>query len=305
MPGRVVVQWDKDDCADLGIIKVDLLGLGMMAVLEEAIPLVRAHEGIELDLAHLPPDDPTVYGACCSRRTPSASSRSRAARRWRLLPRMKPRALLRSGRRGGDHPSGADRRADGAPVSQPPRRSRAGDLCPPAARADPAAHARRAAVPGAAAAHGHGARRISAGGEAEELRRAMGFKRSVERMRADRAAAARRHGGSAASPARPRTRSCTAITSFALYGFPESHAASFALIAYASAYLRAHHPAAFTCAMLNNWPMGFYHPATLVKDAQRHGVEVLPIDVTRSDWRCNPRRRRGAARIALRARPAR
>src|SRR5207244_11662866 len=76
------------------------------------------------------------------------------------------------------------------------------------------------------------------------------------------------------------------ITSFALYGFPESHAASFALIAYASAYLKAHHPAAFACALLNAWPMGFYHPATVVKDAQRHGVEVRPIDVTRSDWKC-------------------
>ena len=77
------------------------------------------------------------------------------------------------------------------------------------------------------------------------------------------------------------------IKSFALYGFPESHAASFALLAYASAYLKAHHPAAFLCALLNNWPMGFYHPATLVTDAVRHGVEARPIDVTRSAWRCD------------------
>src|SRR6185295_9807365 len=76
------------------------------------------------------------------------------------------------------------------------------------------------------------------------------------------------------------------ITSFALYGFPESHAASFALIAYASAYLKAHHPAAFYCALLNAWPMGFYHPATLVKDGERHGVRFEPVDVARSDWRC-------------------
>ena len=124
------------------------------------------------------------------------------------------------------------------------------------------------------------------GGEAEELRRAMGFKRSVERMREIEA---RLRDGMAAhgiTGADRRTRSCSSITSFALYGFPESHAASFALIAYASAYLKAHHPAAFTCALLNNWPMGFYHPATLVKDAQRHGVRVLPIDVTRSGWKC-------------------
>ena len=124
------------------------------------------------------------------------------------------------------------------------------------------------------------------GGEAEELRRAMGFKRSVGAHAADRGAPARRHGARAASPARPPTTIIRSITSFALYGFPECHAASFALLAYASAYLRAHHLAAFTCAMLNNWPMGFYHPATLVKDAQRHGLRVLPIDVTRSSWRC-------------------
>jgi error-prone DNA polymerase len=89
-----------------------------------------------------------------------------------------------------------------------------------------------------------------------------------------------------------------AITSFALYGFPESHSASFALIAYASAYLKVHHPAAFYCAMLNNWPMGFYHPATLVKDAERHGVIVQPIDVTRSSWRCTIEA--GALRLGLR-----
>ena len=94
------------------------------------------------------------------------------------------------------------------------------------------------------------------------------------------------------------------IKSFALYGFPESHAASFALLAYASAYLKAHHPAAFLCALLNNWPMGFYHPATLVNDAVRHGVEVRPIDVTRSGWllRRRGRRARAAARPALRRR---
>ena len=136
------------------------------------------------------------------------------------------------------------------------------------------------------------------GGQAEELRRAMGFKRSQERMRAIEARAARGHGAATASPARRRTTSCVGITSFALYGFPESHAASFALLVYASAYLKAHHPAAFYAALLNNWPMGFYHPATLVKDAQRHGVELRPIDVTRSDWLCTIEE--GAMRIGLR-----
>jgi len=153
------------------------------------------------------------------------------------------------------------------------------------------------------------------GGQAEELRRAMGFKRSEKRMKAIegqlREGMAR--NGITGEAADLVVRS---ITSFALYGFPESHAASFALLAYASAYLKAHHPEAFLCALLNAWPMGFYHPATLVKDAERHGVLVLPIDVVRSSWRSTiePRvategarcaedrsgRRRAAVRLGLR-----
>jgi error-prone DNA polymerase len=122
------------------------------------------------------------------------------------------------------------------------------------------------------------------GGEAEELRRAMGFKRSEKRMKAIevRLRAGMAERGITGEVADTIVRS---ISSFALYGFPESHAASFALIAYASAYLRCHHPAAFTCALLDNQPMGFYHPFTLVKDAQRHGVRFRPVDVTRSDRR--------------------
>jgi error-prone DNA polymerase len=123
------------------------------------------------------------------------------------------------------------------------------------------------------------------GGEAEELRRAMGFKRSEKRM-ADielKLRAGMTRNGIAAKAQDDIVRS---ITSFALYGFPESHAASFALIAYASAYLKCHHLAEFTCALLNNQPMGFYAPAILIKDAQRHGLRVLPVDVTCSAWEC-------------------
>jgi error-prone DNA polymerase len=123
------------------------------------------------------------------------------------------------------------------------------------------------------------------GGEAEELRRAMGFKRSEARMKTIeeklRAGMTRNAIGGEA-----QEQIIQAITSFALYGFPESHAASFALIAYASAYLKCHYLAAFTAALLNNQPMGFYHPATIVKDAQRHGLKVSPVDVTKSDWKC-------------------
>jgi error-prone DNA polymerase len=137
------------------------------------------------------------------------------------------------------------------------------------------------------------------GGEAEELRRAMGFKRSVERMQEIEK---RLRGGMAKRGivGKAANEIVRGITSFALYGFPESHAASFALIAYASAYLRAHHLAAFTCAMLNNWPLGFYHPATLVKDAARHGLRILPIDVTRSYWKCTLEGQPLALRLGLR-----
>src|SRR6201988_5460029 len=119
------------------------------------------------------------------------------------------------------------------------------------------------------------------GGEAEELRRAMGFKRSEERMKKIEA---RLRSGMTQNGFAPETQEeiIMQITSFARYGFPESHAASFALIAYASAYLKCHYLPAFTCALINNQPMGFYSPAVLIKDARRHGVEVRPIDVARS-----------------------
>ena len=124
------------------------------------------------------------------------------------------------------------------------------------------------------------------GGQADELRRAMGFKRSEQRMNTIETAL--RAGMAKNGISGPAQEEIVAgIKSFALYGFPESHAASFALIAYASAYLKAYHPAAFACVLLNNYPMGFYHPSTLVTDANRHGVRTLPVDVTRSTWLCD------------------
>jgi len=283
MPGRVVVQWDKDDCADLGIIKVDLLGLGMMAVLEEVIPLVREHEGVAIDLAHLPPDDPKTYAMLRAADTVGVfqvESRAQMA----TLPRLRPDhfydlvvevALIRPGPIVGQmvHPY-LNRRNGREPVTYAHP-----DLEPILKRTLGVPLFQEQLLRMAMVLAGF------TGGEAEELRRAMGFKRSVERMQAIeqklRAGMAAR--GIAGDVQDAVVRS---ITSFALYGFPESHAASFALLAYASAYLRAHHLAAFTCAMLNNWPLGFYHPATLVKDAQRHGLRVLPVDVTCSSVRC-------------------
>jgi len=124
------------------------------------------------------------------------------------------------------------------------------------------------------------------GGEAEQLRRAMGFKRSEARMKQMEGRLRSGMEGNGIT-GETQDRIVKAIGSFALYGFPESHAASFALLAYASAYLKVHYPTAFTAALLNNQPMGFYHPSTIVKDAQRHGVRLLPIDAARSGWSCS------------------
>jgi error-prone DNA polymerase len=283
MPGRVVVQWDKEDCADLGIIKIDLLGLGMLAVLEEALPLVRSHEGAEVDVAHLPPDDPAVY-AMLQRADTVGVFQVESRAQMATLPRMKPRhfydlvvevAIIRPGPIVGHmvHPY-LDRRNGRAPVRY------AHPALEPILR-------RTLGVPLFQEQLLRMAMTVAgfSGGEAEELRRAMGFKRSAARMEKieHRLRAGMRRNGIAGEAAEEIVRS---ITSFALYGFPESHAASFALIAYASAYLKCHYPAEFFAAMLNCYPLGFYHPSTLVKDAQRHGVVVMPVDVTRSNWKC-------------------
>jgi len=283
MPGRHVLQWDKDDCADLGLIKVDLLGLGMLEALEEAIPLVRAHDGVELDLAHLPPDDPTVY-AMLRRADTIGVFQVESRAQMATLPRMRPDhfydlvvevAIIRPGPIVGQmvHPY-LNRRAGNAPVTYPHP-----SLEPILKRTLGVPLFQEQLLRIAMVAAGF------TGGEAEELRRAMGFKRSEERMHAIEA---RLRAGMAARGIGGATQDdiVRGITSFALYGFPESHAASFALIAYASAYLKAHHPAAFYCALLNAWPMGFYHPATLVKDGERHGVRFEPVDVACSDWKC-------------------
>jgi error-prone DNA polymerase len=315
MPGRVVVQWDKDDCADMGLIKVDLLGLGMMAVLQDAIALVNT--GIphpsslipnpsslipdpdpeslipnarapiadhrSLDLAQLPPGDPAVYRMLQEADTVGifqVESRAQMA----TLPRLRPScfydivvevAIIRPGPIVGQmvHPY-LKRRQGAEPVTYPHP-----SLEPILRRTLGVPLFQEQLLRMAMVAAGF------SGGEAEELRRAFGFKRSEKRMQQIegklRAGMARQGiTGEAAESI------IGSITSFALYGFPESHAASFALLVYASAYLKAHYPAAFYTAMLNNQPMGFYHPATLVKDAQRHGVRFAPIDVQVSGWEC-------------------
>jgi error-prone DNA polymerase len=297
MPGRVVVQWDKDDCADLGIVKVDLLGLGMMAVLEEAVPMIRRHEGVTIDYAKLPPDDPKVYGMLRAADTVGVfqvESRAQMA----TLPRMQPThfydlvvevAIIRPGPIVGKMVNPYLERRNGRETIRYPHPS----LEPILKRTLGVPLFQEQLIKMAMVAAGF------TGGQADELRRAMGFKRSQERMNtievALRAGMAR---NGIAGPAQDEI--IQGIKSFALYGFPESHAASFALLAYASAYLKAYHHAAFTAALLNAWPMGFYHPATLVNDAVRHGIEARPIDVTRSGWRCDVEDGGRALRLGLR-----
>ena len=297
MEGRVVIQWDKDDCADLGIVKVDLLGLGMLGAIEKTLPMIEAHEGEKVDLAHLPHDDPKVYEMLRAADTIGlfqVESRAQMA----SLPRHAPMvfydivvqvAIIRPGPIVGGmvHPF-FDRRQGKAPVVYPHP-----CLEPILKRTLGVPLFQEQLLKIAMVAAGF------TGGEAEELRRAMGFKRSEERMGAIEARL--RYGmekNGITGPAQDQI--VKSITSFALYGFPESHAASFALIAYASAWLKAHHPAAFTACLLNAWPMGFYHPATIVKDIQRKGVAVLPIDVNFSGWECTLEGRPLAIRLGMR-----
>jgi error-prone DNA polymerase len=283
MPGRVVVQWDKDDCADMGIIKIDLLGLGMMAVLEDSIQLIRDHYEAEVDLAHLPQDDPEVYRTLQEADTVGMFQvESRA--QMSCLPRLRPKcfydvvvevAIIRPGPIVGNmvHPY-LRRRQGREPVTYPHPA-----LEPVLKRTLGVPLFQEQLLRMAMIAAGF------TGGEAEGLRRAMGFKRSEARMQ-EVEKNLRRGMDAQGITGEAQEQIVQSITSFALYGFPESHAASFALLAYASAYLKCRYLAAFTAALLNNQPMGFYHPATIVKDAQRHGLKVKPIDITRSDWRC-------------------
>jgi error-prone DNA polymerase len=282
MPGRVVAQWDKDDCEDLGIVKVDLLGLGMMSVMQDAFELCREH-GRPLDLAHIPKDDPATFEIMQRADTIGVfqiESRAQMA----TLPRMKPEcfydvvievAIIRPGPIQGDmvHPYLA-RRARKQAVTYFDDR-----LKPVLERTlgVPLFQEQMLKIAMVMADF--------SGNEAEELRRALSFHRSEERMNKVcvklRAAMERKGIGSDKID-----KIIQSISSFALYGFPESHAISFAILAYGSAYLKVHRASEFYASLLNNQPMGFYTPATIVKDAQRHGLKIKPVCVSQSDWRC-------------------
>jgi error-prone DNA polymerase len=255
----------------------------MMAVLEDSLQIIRDDYGEEIDLGRLPAGDPLVYETLQKADTVGMfqiESRAQMA----FLPRMHPTCfydivvqvgIIRPGPIVGKmvHPYLKRRQGREAPDSLHP------SLEPVLTRTLGVPLFQEQLLRMAMIAAGF------TGGQAEELRRAFGFKRSEARMKDIEKKLRAGMNKQGIAPA-IQDKIVLSITSFALYGFPESHAASFALIAYASAYLKCHYLAAFTAAILNNQPMGFYNPATLVKDAQRHGLKVKPIDVTTSNWKC-------------------
>ena len=280
MEGRSVLQWDKDDCAAAGLVKFDLLGLGMLTALHLCVDLIREHHGVELDLAELPQED-AVYDMLCAADSVGVfqiESRAQMA----TLPRLRPRcfydlvvevALIRPGpiQGGSVHPYIRRRKGEepvtylhpllenslaktlGVPLFQEQLMQIAIDV----AGFSPA--------------------------EADQLRQAMGSKRSGRRMAALRE---RFDAGLAVNGITGDVAEAiwNKLAAFANYGFPESHSVSFAYLVYSSSWLKLHHPAAFCAALLNAQPMGFYSPQSLTQDARRHGVQVRTPDVNRSDW---------------------
>ncbi len=281
MPGRTVIQWEKDDLDPVGLVKIDLLGLGMLTVVQDCLLYIRHTRGVNVDLGQLDMSDQAVYDVMCRADTVGLFQiESRA--QMNTLPRLKPRcfydlvvevALIRPGPIQGEmvHPY-LRRRAGLEPITYPHpsvekvlRRTLGVPLF------------QEQGMQVAIAAAGF------TPGQADVLRRAMGHKRSRERMAAiceELIAGMARNG----IPEETARRIYNQINAFADYGFPESHAASFALIVYATAWLRHYYAPEYLCAILNAQPMGFYSPGTLIEDAKRHGVEVRPIDLTKSSW---------------------
>ncbi len=298
MPERTVIQWDKDDLEALGLLKVDCLALGMLSAIHKAFDLIARHGGPQLTLATVPPEDPQVY-AMIQRADTIGVFQLESRAQMAMLPRMRPKcfydlvievSLVRPGPIQGDMVHPYLRRREGLePVTYPSEEVRAvleRTLGVPIFQEQ----VMQLAV-------------VAAGfspGEADQLRRAMAAwrrrgnlghfeQRLIEGMRA------RGYSEQFA------TQIFRQIQGFGEYGFPESHAASFSLLVYVSAWLKRHYPAAFCCALLNSQPMGFYAPAQLVRDARAHGVDVRPVDVTISDWDCTLEESGGLAlRLGLR-----
>jgi error-prone DNA polymerase len=287
IPGRTVVPWDKDDIDALGFFKVDVLGLGMLTALRKALELVHAERGTgapfdaQQALAEIPPEDSRVYDAICAADTIGVfqiESRAQMA----MLPRMKPRkfydlvievAIVRPGpiQGGMVHPYLRRRAAEEPPTLPHPA------LGPILDRTLGVPLFQEQVMQIAIVGGGYSA------GQADELRRDMAaWKRSAQLLRHKEKLL---QGFLSRGISRAfADQLFSQIQGFGEYGFPESHAASFALLVYASAYVKVHHPLEFACALLNAQPMGFYSPSSIVRDAQKHGVAVISPDVSESDW---------------------
>jgi error-prone DNA polymerase len=281
MPERTVIQWDKNDIESLGLLKVDILGLGMLTAIRRTCELIGSAHETEIDIGRIPAEDPKTYAMLARADTVGVfqvESRAQMA----MLPRLKPRtfydlviqvAIVRPGPIQGDmvHPY-LKRRQGLEPVSYPGEEVRE-----VLERTLGVPIFQEQVIKLAMVAAGF------SGGEADQLRRAMAaWKRNGSLMAfEDKVINGMLARGHSLEFAR---RLFNQMKGFGDYGFPESHAASFALLAYASAWLKCHYPAAFCCALLNSQPMGFYSPSQLVQDVRRHGVSVLPLDVEHSAW---------------------
>ncbi|MEE8536265.1 MAG: error-prone DNA polymerase [Kiloniellales bacterium] len=283
MAERTVIEWDKDDLDALGILKVDVLGLGMLTCLRKGFELLARHGGQRVDLATVPAEDPRVYDMLC-RADSIGVFQVESRAQMSMLPRLKPRcfydlvievAIVRPGpiqgdmvhpylrrRRGEEaveYPSEALRQVLGKTLGVPLFQEQAMKIAIVAAGFTPS--------------------------EADGLRRAMATFRRVGTIHTFRQKLI--EGMAERGYARAFAERCfRQIEGFGTYGFPESHAASFALLVYVSAWLKCHHPAVFAAALLNSQPMGFYAPAQIIRDAREHGVELRAVDINHSDWDC-------------------
>lgn len=283
MPDRRIIQWDKDDLAAVGLMKIDVLALGMLSAIRRTLDLISARRGVQLQMQDIPPEDEKTYDMICKADTIGVFQiESRA--QMSMLPRLKPRtfydlvvevAIVRPGPIQGDmvHPY-LRRRQELEKVDYP------GEGVKTALQRTYGVPIFQEQVMQLAI--------LAAGftsGEADQLRRSMAAWKKKGGLDAFRA---RLIAGMVSRGYKPEfaERIFRQIQGFGEYGFPESHAASFALLVYVSAWLKCHEPAAFLCAMLNSLPMGFYSASQLIQDAMRHGVIVMPLEVTISNWDC-------------------
>lgn len=297
MPDRTVIQWEKNDLEDLGLLKVDVLGLGMLTAIRRCFDLIREFDGRDYTLATVPAEDPRVYDMICDGDTMGVFQiESRA--QMTMLPRLKPRcyydlvievAIIRPGPIQGDMVHPYLRRRNGEEAVDYPSEEVKGVLQRTLGIPIFQEQVMQLAV-------------VAAGfspGEADQLRRAMAAwkRRGGLGPFEDKLISGMRERGYEEDFARQIFRQ---IEGFGEYGFPESHSASFALLVYVSCWLKFHTPAAFTCALLNSQPMGFYSASQLVQDVRRHGVTVHAVDINRSDWDCSlEKANNGSAELRL------